>query len=223
MAANVDVTCVFREAMDVAEVLQELQGNGRHAGIKRMFSMDNWRWEGRREVQDLSEVRGLLRDQRIIVVNAHVDPFRDFGFYLEKNGDKYVHDFWIDTEGFPELDSDIIQPQNRWFYDRLQDAVNPFLERHASDFELLSAGVETVLSYRGNAADTIRATEGVILWMVPGRTGQGIDLQGYRRTIINGVVTFRKEKFDSGEDPAAFEQKRNIKGEKRFTLGDPWR
>lgn len=199
MAANIDVTCVFREAMDVADVLQELQGNGRNVRIKKTFCMDNWRWEGRREVQDLSEVRGLLRDQRIIVVNAHVDPFRDFGCYLEKNGDNYIYDFWMDTEGFPELDSDVIHPQNRWFYDGLQDAVTPFLERHVPDFEFLSAGVETVFSYRGNAAGTIRATEGVVLWMVPGKTGQGIDLQGYRRTIRNGVATFRKEKFDGGE------------------------
>lgn len=192
MAAVININCVLRDVADIADILQELKKGKLDTKIVKAFSMDNWRWENQREIHDLSAADQLLRDQKIIVVNTGIYPFRDSGMYIEKSGDKYIYDFWINTEGFPELDSDDINARNKRFLEKLQNIAMQFVTNHISVFEMLSIGNETVFKYRGNIEDTVRDTAGVFVWMFPQTLNIAIPMQGYGKRECDCVEIYSK-------------------------------
>lgn len=192
MAAVININCVLRGIADTVGILQELKNDRLGVIIEKIFSMDNWRWENQQEIHDLSEIDKLLQDQKILVVNADVYPFKDSGIYIEKSGNKYIYDFWINTEGFPELDSDSINPRNKCFFDKLENIIVQFVTKYISLFELLSIGNETVFRYKGNIEDTVRETAGAFVWMLPQTLDTEIPMQGYDKKVLYGVEVFSK-------------------------------
>ncbi len=192
MAAVLNINCVLRGMSDIAGILQDFKSDRLRVKIEKIFSMDNWLWENRQEIHDLSEIDKLLQDQKILVVNADVYPFKDSGFYIEKSGNKYIYDFWINTEGSPELDSDSINPRNKCFFEKLENTIVQFVTKYISVFELLSIGNETVFKFKGNIEDTVRETAGAFVWMIPQTLKIEIPMQEYDKKVLNGVEIFSK-------------------------------
>ncbi len=190
MAAVININCVLRDAIDIVGIIQELGNSGLIVKLDKAYSIDNWRWENQQEIRNYTNINTLLQKQKIIAVNANLYPFKDFGLYIERNGDKYIYDFWINTEGFPELDSDIVDLRNKWFFEKLQNIIMHLLEKNISTLELLSVGNETAFAYNGDLADTIQKTAHVFAWMIPQTSETAFPIKGYEKRTLGGVEVF---------------------------------
>lgn len=192
MAATININCVLSDTVDIASVLQELRNNKLDVKVDKKISMDNWSWENQQEFQDVSEIYRLLQNNKIIVINAHLHTFKDFGIYIERCKNKYFYEFWINTDGFPELDSDVINSQNIIFFEKIQYFIINFVEKHVGRFEIISIGNETLFKYKENIAETIQESDSVLIWMIPKVSENEIRVRGYSKKNVGGVEVFIK-------------------------------
>lgn len=80
------------------------EGGIKKAGIKKLWSIDDWEWRNQQELRTFSDIERRLDEGKIIVVNFETDQWKDMGMYIEKEKE-YIYSLWINTEGVPELDS----------------------------------------------------------------------------------------------------------------------
>ncbi len=192
MAATININCVLSDMVNIASILQELRNNKLDVKVDKKISMDNWSWENQQEFQDVSEIYRLLQNNKIIVINAHLHTFKDFGIYVERCKNKYFYEFWINTDGFPELDSDVINSQNIIFFEKIQYFIINFVEKHVGRFEIISIGNETLFKYKENIAETIQESDSVLIWMIPKVSENEIRVRGYSKKNVGGVEVFIK-------------------------------
>lgn len=192
MAATININCVLSDAVDIAVILQELRNNKLDVKVDKKISMDNWSWENQQEFQDVSDIYRLLQNNKIIVINAHLHTFKDFGIYIERCKNKYFYEFWINTDGFPELDSDIINSQNISFFEKIQIFILHFVENHIGRFEIISIGNETLFKYKESIAETIQESDSALIWMIPKASENEMAVSGYSKRNVGSVEVFIK-------------------------------
>lgn len=63
---------------------------------------------------------------KIVVVGLRSSLFKDLGVFVEKNNEKNIYTFWIDTEAYPELDTNIV---NKDIYIKLFDEIEQMTKK----------------------------------------------------------------------------------------------
>lgn len=166
MAVVLEINLVCKKLVNLNQVLQNSQIRELNPSIERISIIDNWSWENQQELQSLSLTSEVLNENKIIVVNLKSSKLKSLGCYIEKISEMYVYNFWVNTEGYPELDADEITAQNKKIFKKIYQVIEEEIVNQKIEFQILGIGTETNFQYTGNWVEAIRNSQNIITWFI---------------------------------------------------------
>lgn len=179
MAIVLNFNLLCEELISLNSMLQSIVVANLDVSIDKISCIDNWMWENQKEIQDTSLMQKKLSEGKIIIINLKSNIIKDMGIYVEEISERYVYDLWINTEGYPELDTDTINLKNRKYFQRFYQKFNELLKIQNIRFQLLGIGLETKFECKDTIIDTIEKSDNVIVWIVNKNSGRNLILDNY--------------------------------------------
>lgn len=179
MAIVLNFTLLCEELISLNFMLQSNVVANLDVSIEKISYIDNWMWENQQEIQDTSLIQKKLSEGKIIIINLKSSTIKDMGIYVEEIAERYVYDLWVNTEGFPELDTDKINLKNRKYFQLFYQKFNELLKMQNIRFQLLGIGLETKFECKDTIIDTIEKSDNVIVWIVNKNFGRNLILDNY--------------------------------------------
>lgn len=179
MAIVLNFNLLCEELISLNSMLQSNAVANLDVSIENISCIDNWMWENQQEIQDISLIQKKLSEGKIIIINLKSSTIKDMGIYVEGIAESYVYDLWVNTEGYPELDTDKINSNNRKYFQRFYQKFNELLKMQNIRFQLLGIGLETKFECKDTIIDTIEKSDNVIVWIVNKNFGRNLILDNY--------------------------------------------
>lgn len=179
MAIVLNFNLLCEELISLNSMLQSNVVANLDVSIEKISYIDNWMWENQQEIQDTSLIQKKLSEGKIIIINLKSSTIKDMGIYVEGIAESYVYDLWVNTEGYPELDTDKINSNNRKYFQRFYQKFNELLKMQNIRFQLLGIGLETKFECKDTIIDTIEKSDNVIVWIVNKNFGRNLILDNY--------------------------------------------
>lgn len=179
MAIVLNFNLLCEELISLNSMLQSNVVANLDVSIENISCIDNWMWENQQEIQDISLIQKKLSEGKIIIINLKSSTIKDMGIYVEGIAESYVYDLWVNTEGYPELDTDKINLNNRIYFQRFYQKFNELLKMQNIRFQLLGIGLETKFECKDTIIDTIEKSDNVIVWIVNKNFGRNLILDNY--------------------------------------------
>lgn len=179
MAIVLNFTLLCEELISLNFMLQSNVVANLDVSIEKISYIDNWMWENQQEIQDTSLIQKKLSEGKIIIINLKSSTIKDMGIYVEEIAERYVYDLWVNTEGYPELDTDKINLKNRKYFQLFYQKFNELLKMQNIRFQLLGIGLETKFECKDTIIDTIEKSDNVIVWIVNKNSGRNLILDNY--------------------------------------------
>lgn len=179
MAIVLNFTLLCEELISLNFMLQSNVVANLDVSIEKISYIDNWMWENQQEIQDTSLIQKKLSEGKIIIINLKSSTIKDMGIYVEEIAERYVYDLWVNTEGYPELDTDKINLKNRKYFQLFYQKFNELLKMQNIRFQLLGIGLETKFECKDTIIDTIEKSDNVIVWIVNKNFGRNLILDNY--------------------------------------------
>lgn len=179
MAIVLNFTLLCEELISLNFMLQSNVVANLDVSIEKISYIDNWMWENQQEIQDTSLIEKKLSEGKIIIINLKSSTIKDMGIYVEEIAERYVYDLWVNTEGYPELDTDKINLKNRKYFQLFYQKFNELLKMQNIRFQLLGIGLETKFECKDTIIDTIEKSDNVIVWIVNKNSGRNLILDNY--------------------------------------------
>lgn len=179
MAIVLNFNLLCEELISLNSMLQSNVVANLDVSIEKISCIDNWMWENQQEIQDTSLIQKKLSEGKIIIINLKSSTIKDMGIYVEEIAERYVYDLWVNTEGYPELDTDKINLKNRKYFQRFYQEFNKLLKMKNIRFQLLGIGLETKFECKDTIIDTIEKSDNVIVWIVNKNFGRNLILDNY--------------------------------------------
>ncbi|WP_459477380.1 hypothetical protein [Clostridium saccharoperbutylacetonicum] len=187
MGATIDLNIVSKNNMKIEEIIKLLTNKFKlNIRINNIDVMDNWEYENLINVSEINKVQKYVEEFKIANVEFTVVDKCKAGCQLEKIENVYVTNVWIDTTNFNYLDCDIINDENKSFYNRVINLVLDFTKDY--DIVISSLGVETIFEYSDNIYDVINESENVIVWIIT----------KYYQKYINNYYLRKNDKLNAG-------------------------
>lgn len=136
------------------------------AEINTISSIDDWCWSNQRKLDCISSIEQELSEGKIITVEMHSSIWKALGLYIERDNDIYTYTFWINTEGFPEIDVDEITEQNKKYYVSACSILEHLMEKYVIQFECIAIGLESEVQYSSDMVKMISESSGVVVWLI---------------------------------------------------------
>ncbi len=127
-----------------------------------------------------------------MVADLQTSGVKDMGMFAESRTPRYIYDFWLNTEGYSELEREAVDPQNEKVYAQIYDALIKLLRDHQIGFEGRGIGVEMMLYESSDLSDILRESKGVVSWILPGDSRVNEELAGYRMCCRNNLMFFER-------------------------------
>lgn len=131
--------------------------------IKTITCIDNWMWENEENIMESYLIEEKLNQNKIIIINFESLEFKEVGLYIEKYEKKYLYNFWINIEGYPELSYGIINEENKFFCEKLYDEI---LSLKEDCMEIIGIGIETDFYYSENLKEIISKSKNIDSWII---------------------------------------------------------
>lgn len=179
MAIVLNFTLLCEELISLNFMLQSNVVANLDVSIEKISYIDNWMWENQQEIQDTSLIQKKLSEGKIIIINLKSSTIKDMGIYVEEIAERYVYDLWVNTEGYPELDTDKINLKNRKYFQLFYQKFNELLKMQNIRFQLLGIGLEIKFECKDTIIDTIEKSDNVIVWIVNKNFGRNLILDNY--------------------------------------------
>ena len=179
MAIVLNFNLLSEELISLNSMLQSNAIANLDVSIEKISCIDNWMWENQQEIQDTFLIQKKLSEGKIIIINLKSSIIKDMGIYLEEIAERYVYDLWVNTEGYPELDTDKINLKNRKYFQRFYQKFNELLKMQNIRFQLLGIGLEMKFECKDTIIDTIEKSDNVIVWIVNKNFGRNLILDNY--------------------------------------------
>ena len=96
----------------------------------------------------------------------HSSIWKALGLYIERDNDIYTYTFWINTEGFREIDVDEITEQNKKYYVSACSILEHLMEKYVIQFECIAIGLESEVQYSSDMVKMISESSGVVVWLI---------------------------------------------------------
>lgn len=165
MAATWEITCISTAAIDskiLAGICEDYKINIK---VKSISCIDDWTWSNQQTVQELSEIAEKLQMGKVIVIDLESETWESLGMYIEKEAQAYIYTFWLNTKGFPALDSDYITADNQKYYHEVYRVLKELDQKYATPFQVIAMGVETNIQYSPNMEKMIANADHVAAWV----------------------------------------------------------
>lgn len=179
MAIVLNFNLLCEELISLNSMMQSNVVANLDVSIEKISCIDNWMWENQQEIQDTSLIQKKLSEGKIIIINLKSSIIKDMGIYVEEIAERYVYDLWINTEGYPELDTNKINLKNRKYFQRFYQKFNELLKMQNIRFQLLGIGLETKFECKDTIIETIEKSDNVIVWIVNKNLGRNLILDNY--------------------------------------------
>lgn len=188
MAATWDFYFICTAPIALEKLLSE-------QAIRSIICIDNWEWPNQHSLRHISEINKTLNDKKIIVIDIESKLYQSAGLYIEKEKENvFIYNFWINTEGFPELDSDSINKNNASQYLHAYQTIGKLLKKLQIDFKAIAIGVESSIQYNDDMGNMINHSKNITAWIVPQNTGTGLTIENYPKKTMGGLAAFIFEK-----------------------------
>ena len=131
--------------------------------IKTITCIDNWMWENEENIMESYLIEEKLNQNKIIIIHFESLEFKEVGLYIEKYEKKYLYNFRINIEGYPELSYGIINEENKFFCEKLYDEI---LSLKEDCMEIIGIGIETDFYYSENLKEIISKSKNIDSWII---------------------------------------------------------
>lgn len=167
MGATIDLNIVSKKSIRIEEIIKLLTNKFKlNIEINNIDIMDNWEYENLINVSEINKVQKYVEESKIANIEFMILDKCKAGCQLEKIESVYVTNVWIDTTNFGYLDCDIINDENKSFYEKVINLVLDSVKEY--DIVISSLGVETIFEYSDDISEVIDESENVIVWIING-------------------------------------------------------
>ena len=130
-----------------------------------IVSMDDWGWSNKRQLDSVAEITEELDKGKIISIEMQSKRWKSLGMFAEKEG-VYLYTFWINTDGFPELDVDKITDANRKYYNQVYHILDRLIEEYNLPFNYIAIGLESDIRCCADIRTAISNSNNVVVWVI---------------------------------------------------------
>lgn len=185
MSITLDVNILCNKILNEEMIFDLL--NTYEASVESINCIDNWMWDNEQKIEVFNNVKEVLNDNRIVIIQLKMAMFKDLGIYIEKVGNFYLYTLWINTEGYPTLDCDKITAQNSKFYQEIYQIISKINNKTKKIFEVIGIGLETDFQYDENLVYTIQNSRNMIVWIFNSDFNVEVLKGGYDTKKIDGL------------------------------------
>lgn len=162
MAATLDIIMITTNSFSIHKIVKHInEFYDLQIQIAKITQIDNWLWEEERELDAEETVDYCLMNGKIIVVGLNSFLFKDLGIFVEKVNEKYIYTFWINTETYPELDTDI---WDKDIYLKIFRGIEQMIKEFSYRVDTIAAGIESNLVYQKDRMEMVRNSENINVW-----------------------------------------------------------
>lgn len=185
MAAILDINLLCKKIINF-DIIKDILNNYEIA-INTISSIDNWLWENEKQVENLSCITEIINQNKIIIIELTFKLFKNLGIYIEKIDNEYIYTFWLDTEGYPELDCDIINDRNKIYYKKIYQIIVDLEAKQKDLLKIVGIGIESDFHYSKNVLDIIQNSYNITSWILNNDINLKDILNGYYRKSIEKI------------------------------------
>ncbi len=187
MAASLDIIIITTNNFSIYKIVNYMnEFYDLEIHISKITQIDNWLWEGERRLSVSDTIDSCLMNGKIVVVGLKSSLFKDLGVFVEKIDEKNVYTFWINTETYPKLDTDI---WNKDIYLKIFSGIEQITKEFGYRVDVIATGIETNLVYQKDRMEMIKNSGNINAWSFdkPIITD---DLLGYNHSRIGNRDVF---------------------------------
>lgn len=162
MAASLDIILLTTNHFSIHKIVNYMnEFYDLEIQIAKITLIDNWLWEGERELSPGDTIDSCLLNGKIVIVGLKSSLFKDLGIFLEKVDKKYIYTFWINTEAYPELDTDL---WNIDIYLKIFSEIQQITKEFGYLVDAVAVGIETNFVYQKDMMEMIKKSENINAW-----------------------------------------------------------
>ena len=165
MAVAWEINIINEEAISpeiLSLIIKEYKND---INVTTIVSMDDWGWSNKRQLDSVAEITEELDKGKIITIELQSKQWKSLGMFAEKEG-VYLYTFWINTDGFPELDVDKITYANRKYYNQVYHILDKLIEEYNLPFNYIAIGLESDIRCCADIRTAISNSNNVIVWLI---------------------------------------------------------
>jgi len=185
MAATLDINLLSKRIISFNVIKDILNSYG--VDINTISSIDNWMWENEKQIENLNYITKIIEQNKIIIIKLTFKLFKDLGIYIEKIDDEYIYTFWLDTEGYPELDCDLVNNKNEVYYQKIYQIIVDLEKQQKDLLKIVGIGIESDFHYNKDVLDVIQNSYNIVSWVLNNDVKEKGILNGYYKKSIEKV------------------------------------
>lgn len=165
MAVAWEINMINEEAISpeiLSLIIKEYKND---INVTAIVSMDDWGWSNKRQLDSIAEITEELDKGKIITIEMQSKQWKSLGMFVEKEG-VYLYTFWINTDGFPELDVDKITDANKKYYNQVYHILDRLIEEYNLPFNYIAIGLESDVRCCADIRTAISNSNNVIVWLI---------------------------------------------------------
>lgn len=196
MAATLDINLLSKRIISFNVIKDILNSYG--VDINTISSIDNWMWENEKQIENLNYITKIIEQNKIIIIKLTFKLFKDLGIYIEKIDDEYIYTFWLDTEGYPELDCDLVNNKNEVYYQKIYQIIVDLEKQQKDLLKIVGIGIESDFHYNKDVLDVIQNSYNIVSWILNNDVKEKGILNGYYKKSIEKInkTIFEKREHD---------------------------
>jgi len=185
MAATLDINLLSKRIISFNVIKDILNSYG--VDINTISSIDNWMWENEKQIENLNYITKIIEQNKIIIIKLTFKLFKDLGIYIEKIDDEYIYTFWLDTEGYPELDCDLVNNKNEVYYQKIYQIIVDLEKQQKDLLKIVGIGIESDFHYNKDVLDVIQNSYNIVSWILNNDVKEKGILNGYYKKSIEKI------------------------------------
>lgn len=170
MAANIEFELLSKSFLPISQVANLLDISGWSIEVQKIIAYNDWTCDAQKSkvLTESSQGRQVVDRGGILFVNLASVVRCPMGLQVYKGSDGINYSLWIDTQGKPELDCDLLTKDNKIIYDSFCDHL---AVKFGEEIYIGAMGVEISVELESDIMQTIKNGRNVIRWILPQSSG----------------------------------------------------
>lgn len=154
--------------------------------IESVISLANWMWEGEQKIE-LDQIEKEVDSNRIIAIQLKKPSIKDLGVYIEKCGEHYLYNLWINTAGHEMLDCNSVTIQNSSFYEMIYEAIAEIDNKDSGCIKIVGIGLETDFYFDKDIRSVMEKSRNIVSWIMRDRKTDSDLKKSYTEKSVGGL------------------------------------
>ena len=164
MAVAWEINIINEKAIS-PEILNLIVKEYNNINVTTIVSMEDWGWSNKRQLDSVAEITEELDKGEIITIELQSKQWKSLGMFAEKEG-VYLYTFWINIDGFPELDIDRITDANKKYYNQVYHILDRLIKEYNLPFNYIAIGLESDIRCCADIRTAISNSNNVVVWLI---------------------------------------------------------